>query len=72
MPKALVPTSLLSVDFEPTGKRSGDQYFNTVSKLLYIYDGTVWNAVSGSGAITAVDGGNPSTTADNFLDGGQP
>jgi hypothetical protein len=72
MPKALVPTSLLSVDFEPTGKRSGDQYFNTVTKLLYIYDGTVWNAVSGGGGLTAVDGGGPTSSTDSFLDGGQP
>ena len=72
MPKALVPTSLLSVDFEPTGKRSGDQYFNTVTKLLYIYDGAVWNAVSSGSGVTAVDGGGPSTSVDNYLDGGQP
>lgn len=71
MPKALVPTNLLSLDFEPTGRRVGDQYFNTATKLTYIYDGAVWNAISGS-ALNAVDGGSPTSTTDTFLDGGQP
>jgi hypothetical protein len=71
MPKALVVTNVLAVDFEPTGKRAGDLYFNTATKLTYIYDGAVWNAISG-GAIIAIDGGNPSSTTDTFLHGGQP
>lgn len=72
MPKALVPTNLLSLDFEPTGKRAGDQYFNTVSKIVYTFDGVAWNSPSGGGTLTAVDGGTPESTVDTFLDGGQP
>ena len=72
MPKALVPTNLLAVDFEPTGKRAGDQYFNTTEKVLYVYDGATWSAITGSGNLTSADGGTPTSTADTFLDGGQP
>ena len=73
MPKALVVTNVLAVDFEPTGKRAGDQYFNTTENVLYVYDGTQWTSSgSSSGSNILIDGGTP---ADNFvtsLDGGQP
>ena len=72
MPKVLALTNVLAVDFEPTGKRAGDQYFNTTEKILYVYDGTLWSAVTGSGNLTSADGGTPDSTADTFLDGGQP
>ena len=70
--KALVPINILATDFEPVGKYAGDQYFNTTSKIIYTFDGTAWNPPAGGGSLTAVDGGNPSSSADTFLDGGNP
>jgi len=70
--KALVPINILATDTEPVGKYAGDQYFNSTSKIVYTFDGVAWNPPASSGSLTAVDGGNPSSAADTFLDGGNP
>jgi len=39
------PTNIAPWAAAPTGLNPGDTYFNTTSRLLYVYDGTTWNAL---------------------------
>ena len=75
-----VPASASALTY-PT-LRTGDLYFNTSTGLM-VYNGSSWEAVSSSTALTMVDGGvfdgiapynggNPTTTADQTVNGGTP
>lgn len=74
--KALVPVNVLATSTEPTGQRAGDMYYNTESKKLRTFDGTVWADIvaDAGGAPTGLifDGGAPGTQyADiSIFDGG--
>jgi hypothetical protein len=82
MPKALVPINVPSRATAPTVPTliSGDLYYNTSTGLM-VYDGTQWVAVSTT--LTEIDagvfdgtspyqGGSPSTTATQTVNGGTP
>jgi hypothetical protein len=82
MPKALVPINVPSRATAPTVPTliSGDLYYNTSTGLM-VYDGTQWVAVSNTS--TEIDagvfdgtspyqGGDPSTTATQTVNGGTP
>ena len=84
MPKALVPINVPSRASAPTIPTllSGDLYYNTSTGLM-VYDGTDWVAVSTTSALTEIDagvfdgtspyqGGSPSTTATQTVNGGTP
>ena len=84
MPKALVPINVPSRASAPTIPTllSGDLYYNTSTGLM-VYDGTQWVAVSTTSALTEIDagvfdgtspyqGGSPSTTATQTVNGGTP
>lgn len=84
MPKALVPINVPSRASAPTVPTliSGDLYYNTSTGLM-VYDGTQWVAVSTTSALTEIDagvfdgtspyqGGSPSTTATQTVNGGTP
>jgi hypothetical protein len=59
--KRLVSLNALQLGSNPTTAISGDIYFNTVSKELRVFDGTVWNPVgSGGGGAGAADTLSPS------------
>lgn len=75
-----VPASASNIS-TPT-LRTGDLYYNTSTGLM-VYDGTQWQAVSTSSTVAAVDagvfdsiapyqGGFPSDTATQTLNGGTP
>lgn len=75
-----VPASATALTY-PT-LRTGDLYFNTSTGLM-VYDGTGWTAVSAGSTLTMVDGGvfdgiapynggNPTTTSDQTVNGGTP
>lgn len=62
--------------------RVGDMYYNTTTGLM-VYDGANWNAVSTNAALTNLDagvfdgtapyqGGDPSSTATQTVNGGTP
>lgn len=83
-PKALVPINVPSRASAPTIPTliSGDLYYNTSSGLM-VYDGTNWQPVSTATTLTDVDGGvfdgtapyqggSPSTTATQTVNGGTP
>lgn len=81
---ALTPTNVpasASAISTPT-LRTGDLYYNTSTGLM-VYDGSAWQAVSGSTTVTDVDGGvfdsiapydggDPTTTATQIFNGGTP
>lgn len=82
-PKALVPINVPARATAPTVPtlQTGDLYYNTSTGLM-VYDGTTWQAVSSS-AITEIDagvfdgtspyqGGDPTTTATQTVNGGTP
>ena len=84
MPKALVPINVPSRASAPTipALLSGDLYYNTSTGLM-VDDGTDWVAVSTTSALTEIDagvfdgtspyqGGSPSTTATQTVNGGTP
>ena len=59
--KRLVSLNAVQLASNPTTAISGDIYFNTVSKELRVFDGTVWNPVgSGGGGAGAADTLSPS------------
>lgn len=73
--KALVPVNVLATSTEPAGQRAGDMYYNTTSKKLRTYDGTVWADIAAAGGAPTgliFDGGTPGTQyADiSIFDGG--
>ena len=62
--------------------RTGDLYYNTSTGLM-VYDGSNWVAVSTTSALTEIDagvfdgtspyqGGDPTTTATQIVNGGTP
>jgi hypothetical protein len=84
MPKALVPINVPSRATAPSVPTliSGDLYYNTSTGLM-VYDGTQWVAVSTTSALTEIDagvfdgtspyqGGSPTTTATQTVNGGTP
>lgn len=75
-----VPVSATAIS-TPT-LRAGDLYYNTTTGLM-VYDGAAWQAVSAGSTPTTVDagvfdsiapydGGDPTTTATQSLNGGTP
>lgn len=75
-----VPSSATALTY-PT-LRTGDLYYNTTTGLM-VYNGSSWEAVSASSTLTDVDGGvfdgvspynggNPTTTSTQTLNGGTP
>jgi len=81
---ALVPINVPSSASAPSQPtlRSGDLYYNTSTGLM-VYDGATWQAVSTTSALTEIDagvfdgtapyqGGNPTTTATQTVNGGTP
>lgn len=75
-----VPVSATAIT-TPT-LRAGDMYYNTSTGLM-IYDGSAWQQVSSTAAASEVDagvfdgiapynGGTPSTTSTQTLNGGTP
>jgi len=75
-----VPASASALTY-PT-LRTGDLYYNTSTGLM-VYNGSSWEAVSSSTALTMVDGGvfdgiapynggDATTTADQTVNGGTP
>ena len=74
-----VPVSATDI-FTPT-LRAGDMYYNTTTGLM-IYSGTEWLAVSATtptnldagvfDSIAPYNGGDPTTTATQSFDGGNP
>ena len=75
-----VPASASALTYQTL--RTGDLYFNTSTGLM-VYNGTAWEAVSSSTALTMVDGGvfdgiapynggDATTTADQTVNGGTP
>ena len=75
-----VPASATAIN-TPT-LRTGDLYYNTSTGLM-VYDGSQWVAVSTSTTLTEVDagvfdgvapynGGSPTTTYTQVLNGGTP
>lgn len=75
-----VPVSATAIT-TPT-LRAGDMYYNTTTGLM-IYDGANWQQVSSTSAVSEVDGGvfdgiapynggTPSTTFTQILNGGTP
>lgn len=84
MPKALVPINVPSRASAPTVPTliSGDLYYNTSTGLM-VYDGTQWVAVSAESTLSEIDagvfdgtspyqGGSPTTTATQTVNGGTP
>ena len=84
MPKALVPINVPSRASAPSVPTliSGDLYYNTSTGLM-VYDGTQWVAVSTTSTLTEIDagvfdgtspyqGGSPTTTATQTVNGGTP
>lgn len=75
-----VPASASALTY-PT-LRTGDLYYNTSTGLM-VYDGTQWVAVSTVSTLTEIDagvfdgtspyqGGSPTTTATQTVNGGTP
>jgi hypothetical protein len=75
-----VPASASAISY-PT-LRTGDLYYNTSTGLM-VYDGTQWVAVSTTSALSEIDagvfdgtspyqGGSPTTTATQTVNGGTP
>jgi hypothetical protein len=75
-----VPASASALTY-PT-LRTGDLYYNTSTGLM-VYDGTDWVAVSTTSALPEIDagvfdgtspyqGGSPTTTATQTVNGGTP
>jgi hypothetical protein len=75
-----VPASASALTY-PT-LRTGDLYYNTSTGLM-VYDGTQWVAVSATSALSEIDagvfdgtspyqGGSPTTTATQTVNGGTP
>jgi hypothetical protein len=75
-----VPASASAITY-PT-LRTGDLYYNTSTGLM-VYDGTQWVAVSTTSALPEIDagvfdgtspyqGGSPTTTATQTVNGGTP
>lgn len=57
--KRLVPLNVYASATEPTvGSNAGDLYYNTNDSTLYVYTGSAWSAVTGSGG-----GGGSGVTA---------
>jgi hypothetical protein len=84
MPKALVPINVPSRATAPSVPTliSGDLYYNTSTGLM-VYDGTQWVAVSSESTLSEIDagvfdgtspyqGGDPTTTATQTVNGGTP
>lgn len=84
MPKALVPINVPSRASAPSIPTllSGDLYYNTSTGLM-VYDGTQWVAVSTTSTLTEIDagvfdgtspyqGGSPTSTATQTVNGGTP
>jgi hypothetical protein len=84
MPKALVPINVPSRASAPEIPTliSGDLYYNTSTGLM-VYDGSQWVQVSTTAALTEIDagvfdgtspyqGGSPTTTATQTVNGGTP
>jgi hypothetical protein len=81
---ALTPTNVpasASALIYPT-LRTGDLYYNTSTGLM-VYDGTQWVAVSSESTLSEIDagvfdgtspyqGGSPTTTATQTVNGGTP
>ena len=69
--KALVPVNVLSSRATPTGRYSGDVYFNADSQSLFVYNGTTWTEFIPT--VATEDGGAPNTTTWNVTaDNGTP
>lgn len=81
---ALTPTNVPALASAPTYPtlRTGDLYFNTSTGLM-VYNGSSWEAVSTATSLTNVDagvfdsispynGGDPSTTSTQSINGGTP
>jgi len=69
--KALVPVNVLSSSATPTGRYSGDVYFNADSQSLFVYNGTTWTEFIPT--VATENGGTPSTTTwDVVADNGTP
>lgn len=71
--KARVPVNVLAKGSNPVGEYPGDLYFNTSTKSIWTFDGTIWNdsaSTSASGII--YDGGAPDTINNDVsaIDGG--
>jgi hypothetical protein len=75
-----VPASASALTY-PT-LRTGDLYYNTSTGLM-VYDGTQWVAVSSESTLSEIDagvfdgtspyqGGSPTTTATQTVNGGTP
>lgn len=75
-----VPVSATAIS-TPT-LRAGDMYYNTTTGLM-VYDGANWQQVSSTSAVSEVDGGvfdgiapynggTPTTTSTQTLNGGTP
>lgn len=46
--KRLVPLHAIALESDPVGTRAGELYYNTVDDELKYFDGSSWNAVSGT------------------------
>ena len=81
---ALTPTNVpaSATAINTPSLRAGDLYYNTSTGLM-VYDGTQWVAVSAATTLAAVDagvfdsiapynGGSPTTTATQTINGGTP
>lgn len=75
-----VPASATAIS-NPT-LRTGDLYYNTSTGLM-VYNGSSWEAVSASSTLTEIDGGvfdsiapynggSPTTTSTQTINGGTP
>jgi hypothetical protein len=81
---ALTPTNVPSsaTDISTPTLRAGDLYYNTSTGLM-VYTGSAWTTVGTTSALTDLDGGvfdgtspynggNPTTTATQTVNGGTP
>lgn len=81
---ALTPTNVpvSATAISTPSLRAGDLYYNTSTGLM-VYDGSSWQQVSSTSAVSEVDagvfdgiapynGGTPSTTFTQILNGGTP
>ena len=81
---ALTPTNVpaSATAISTPSLRTGDLYYNTSTGLM-VYDGAVWQTVSAGSTLTEIDGGvfdsiapynggSPTTTATQTINGGTP
>lgn len=66
----LNPLRLVNLPSDPATGSEGDMYWNTVDKVIKIYNGTTWNPAGGNPNVMEVDGGSASSTYMETLDGG--